>query len=267
MLVWMDKPSVKVLKGAQVGATKFYCGRKHKYGMTLQAICNHKRQFMDIDIRNPGSTSDYLCFTTSEIIWKLETPGFLADGLCLFGDNAYINTPFMASPFKAVSGGPKDGYNFFHSQLRINIECAFGMLVHRWAVLRKPIPVNIEINKLSSLVRCLCRLHNYCINERDLIFSEVAERDAAIIGLEGGISFPSVSTPNISNPALVDNRLDDLLDGGEHFEDFLAAERRQHQRMNIEKELPRENILKFLVETRKVNSRPMKKGSTTTNHV
>ena len=54
MLVWMDKPSVKVLKGAQVGAKKFYCGRKHKHGMILQAICNHKRQFMDIKIRNPG---------------------------------------------------------------------------------------------------------------------------------------------------------------------------------------------------------------------
>ena len=85
--------------------------------MTLKAICNHKRQFMDIDIRNPGSASDYLCFTTLEIIWNLETPGFLADGLCLFGDNVYINTPFMASPLKASVSFPPielcSGIRFF----------------------------------------------------------------------------------------------------------------------------------------------------------
>ena len=63
--------------------------------------------------------------------------------LAFFCDNAYVNTSFMATPFKGSNSGVKDAYNFYHSQLRINIECAFGMLVHRWGVLRKPLPVNI----------------------------------------------------------------------------------------------------------------------------
>jgi hypothetical protein len=44
----------------------------------------------------------------------------------------------MVMPFKGVQNMAKDAFNFFHSSaLRINIECAFGMLVHWWGILRK----------------------------------------------------------------------------------------------------------------------------------
>ena len=58
----------------------------------------------------------------------------LARGLCLFGDNAYLNTLYMATPLSNTSGRPKDNYNFYHSQSRIQIECVFGMLVQRWGI-------------------------------------------------------------------------------------------------------------------------------------
>ena len=111
----------------------------------MQAICDHKRRFLDIDIAHPASTSDYLAFGTSPMCKLLETPEFLAKGVTIYGDNAYANTHYMTSPFKAISSGPRDAYNFYHSQIRINIECAFGMLINRWAVLRTPIPINISI--------------------------------------------------------------------------------------------------------------------------
>jgi hypothetical protein len=51
----------------------------------------------------------------------------------LFGDNAYLNTPYMATPFTNVSGdanqAAEDSHNFYHSQLCIWAECSFGMLV------------------------------------------------------------------------------------------------------------------------------------------
>ena len=50
---------------------------------------------------------------------KLET-GILAPGFCLFGDNAYFNTLYMAMPYAAVSGGSKDAYKFYHLQLQSN---------------------------------------------------------------------------------------------------------------------------------------------------
>ena len=92
---------------------------------------------------------------------KLEH-GILAPGLCLFGDNAYLNTPYMTTPYPAVSGGTKDAHNFYLSQLRIGIECTFGMFAHRWAILRSSIPLNVSVRKTVAIVLALAKLHNYC---------------------------------------------------------------------------------------------------------
>ena len=51
---------------------------------------------------------------------KLEH-GIFAPGLCLFD---------MTTPYPVVSGGTKDAYNFYHSQLQIQIKCTFGILTH-----------------------------------------------------------------------------------------------------------------------------------------
>lgn len=58
--------------------------------------------------------------------WLLKR--ILAKDLALFGDNAYLNSLHRATLYPNTSGGPKDNYNFYHSQLHIRIECAFGML-------------------------------------------------------------------------------------------------------------------------------------------
>jgi hypothetical protein len=65
----------------------------------------------------------------------------------LFGDNEYLNTSYMATSFPNVSGyenmKSKDNSNFYHSQLPIQIECAFGMLVQKWGILRMYMPQNL----------------------------------------------------------------------------------------------------------------------------
>jgi hypothetical protein len=48
---------------------------------------------------------------------KIEKPGFLATGLCIFGDNAYVNNSYLVTPFKNAKGGSKGAFNFYHSQL------------------------------------------------------------------------------------------------------------------------------------------------------
>ena len=87
-----------------------------------------------------GSTSDCLDFSTSSLRSKVEKPGFLALGLVLHDDNAYISNEFVVMPIKNVSSGSKDACDFYQQQVRIRVKCSFGMLVHRWAILRKPIP-------------------------------------------------------------------------------------------------------------------------------
>jgi hypothetical protein len=83
----------------------------------------------------------------------------------------------MATPYAAVSGGTKDANNFYHSQLRIRIECTFGILTYRWAILRSAIPANIRIEKTVALVVALAKLHNYCINANDNDISANTARD------------------------------------------------------------------------------------------
>jgi hypothetical protein len=117
MLLWIDGPTEADCEIAAVKPKKFFCGQKKKFGLNLQAVCDAKGRFIDVCIGHPGSTSDYLAFCTSSLKYKLEHPGFLKRGLCLFGDNAYVNTNYMATPFKACYSGEKDDYNFYHSQV------------------------------------------------------------------------------------------------------------------------------------------------------
>jgi hypothetical protein len=83
----------------------------------------------------------------------------------------------MATPFSAVSGGSKDAYNFHQSQVCIQIECAFGMLTHRWAILCSAIPMNISLKKTITLVIALAKLHNFCIDKTDLEVPAVSAVD------------------------------------------------------------------------------------------
>jgi DDE superfamily endonuclease len=62
-----------------VGPAKFYCGRKHKFGLNCQAICDARGRFLDISVIAPGATSDVLAFEGAKI-YKLLQAGILAPG-------------------------------------------------------------------------------------------------------------------------------------------------------------------------------------------
>merc|ERR1719491_2544153 len=230
MLVWTNKPNKDTLENCDLGPLKFFCGRKKKFGLNLQAICDHRKRFMDVFIGFPGSASDFLCYCNSSICEKLNTPGFLVPGLCIYGDAAYANNMSMCVPYKSVSSGPKDALNFYQSQLRINIECAFGILVHRWGVLRKPIPVNISIERTSQLVRALCIPHNFCIDEKDMIISTHLAKDKAYIATESGVT-------RVRHKVNTNN----LVGGGHHFEDTTYRKEINND------DLPRSIMLAYLI--------------------
>mmetsp|Transcript_4688 Transcript_4688/g.7094 ORF Transcript_4688/g.7094 Transcript_4688/m.7094 type:complete len:174 (-) Transcript_4688:241-762(-) len=160
----------------------------------MQAICDAKRRFLWVDIQFPGATSDYFAFEQTDLYKKLQRDGFLRPGLCIFGDAAYVNAPYMCVPFRNVhgSGDTKDSYNFFQSQLRINIECAFGMLVHRFGILRKAFPVNVSISKTNSAVLALCKLHNFCIDSNHEEIGPADIGDTGNIMMEGGMVLPRI---------------------------------------------------------------------------
>jgi hypothetical protein len=68
----------------------------------------------------------------------------------LAGDNAYVQTPYMCTRWRKAAEAAKDAFKYFHSQVRINIESAFGQLV-----LRKPMPLIVSVQKTdASWLRC-----------------------------------------------------------------------------------------------------------------
>ena len=169
ILIWILKPLLNECFLANCGEASFNCSRKDKYGLNMQAICDDELRFIYIDLSWPGSTADYMAWVTSAMCQEMElsltsSKPKLKKGLTLVGDNAYVKTKYMAVPIKGCKTEIEDSYNFYQSQLRITIERAFGVLVHRWSILRGP--MNVPLFKVVPVVHSLCKLHNYCINER-----------------------------------------------------------------------------------------------------
>ena len=102
----------------------------------------------------------------------------------------------------------------FHSQIRINVECSFGMLVNRWAVLRSPIPLNISIQKTTSLVRVLCCLHNFLINEKDDKPPITSTKDRLHIIRSGGMAITENNCTNVEDLVVSIGPLDRFGDDG-----------------------------------------------------
>lgn len=218
MLIWITKPTKKECREEECGEKNFKCSRKDKFGMNLQDIYDHKLRFIWIDIQWPGATSDYMAWVISDLCHKLETTDMLLDGKCIVGDNAYVKKKYITVPLKGIVGEYDDAYNFYCSQLRITIERAFGVLVHRWAILRRA--MNCPLKKVGPMVMCLCRLHNFCIdmNERDA--PESAEQDAQFALNYMDALKDCVDDCIGGDPSLVrieGGRPTSLLHGGSHF--------------------------------------------------
>ena len=98
ILVWTDKPSISDLVSLCFRSAQFYCGHKSKHGLNMQAVCDVNGRFLDIFIGCPGATSDYLAFLLSPLKHKLDA-GLLKKDFCIFGNNAYVNTLYMATPY------------------------------------------------------------------------------------------------------------------------------------------------------------------------
>lgn len=72
ILIWIHKPAKPCCDEAGCDVSKFFCGRKHKYGLNCQAICDSDGKFLDLSILYPGSTADCLAFESMTIYKQLQ---------------------------------------------------------------------------------------------------------------------------------------------------------------------------------------------------
>ena len=286
ILIWIHKPSLSQSTESGIGQQKFFCGRKTKFGLNCQAVADVRGRFLDVSINYGGASSDLLAFEASTLCHRLEK-GLLAPNLSLYGDNAYLNSPFMATPFPNVSSGSKDDYNFFQSQVRssycsscnlmhvshsddlllqvrIRVECSFGILVNRWAILRSIIPDGISIKRTIALVVALAKLNNFCIDEADefMDYDSSLEPDPDVVAT---LQRRRRKPPRAVVPLVAAHRKDHglnatipvgLLDGGEHLLDHPRGTRKSDDNVTRTTDLsgailPRESMLRVVIASGK----------------
>ena len=139
----------------------------------------------------------------------------------------------MVTPYKNVRAGEKDNFNFFHSQLRINIKCAFGQLVHRWPILHCPLSANFGVKKQITLVHVLCSLHNFSKNQQYKNDNSMIQWEDVCFLIpdgNGGMILPPVTTTGTQIVSYDATWRDDILDANDHFdnvEDAMTVMNRQ----------------------------------------
>ena len=162
---------MKIVKPKEDGA-KYWC-RKGFYSINLQAICDHKRKFTWFSAAYCGSTHDSVAFAQSRLGEILSNPQhpIQKTGFWIAGDDAYKGNASqcncLLTPWPSQPGGIgpwEDSFNAHQSSCRIEIECAFGALVKRWAILQKPLCVSP--NHATLLLETLLHLHNVCTEAR-----------------------------------------------------------------------------------------------------
>jgi hypothetical protein len=152
----------------------------------------------------------------------------------------------MATPYSGVSNNPdkvaEDYYNFYHSQLCIRVECAFGMLVQRWGIIWTAMPRNLSIAKIIAIVNALARLHNFCIDETNTSQTVPRSMDRYshhIMSNQHG--YVELST---ERDAPVPT---DLINGGEHFSNIECSYLCNHQFSNPERDLPCKQLNNIII--------------------
>ena len=63
------------------------------------------------------------------------------------------------------------------------------MLVHRFGIFRKPMPANLRMGDICSMVVALCKLHNFCIAKMDVKLSKPDNKDQLNMTSSGGIDW------------------------------------------------------------------------------
>jgi DDE superfamily endonuclease len=134
---------------------KYYC-RKGYYAIPLQVVCDSSYRFLFLSERAAGATHVSLACSGS-IIHEALANSSLPEGYWIAGDEAYQFSDAVLTTWPsslARDDSAKDAFNFYQSSLRIHIEQAFGQLVRRFGIFRKPI--QFGFHSVLSLGMLVC---------------------------------------------------------------------------------------------------------------
>ena len=145
----------------------YFC-RKNFYALNVQAICSKSKSFLWFSSGHKGSTHDSLAFRDTALYESLNAAEdrLTAEGLFLVGDSAYPLMGYMLVPIEGIKPlSEEDSFNFWLSNSRIQIECAFGELIMRWGIFWRPLRMNLKQN--GGIISAAMLLHNFLVAKRD----------------------------------------------------------------------------------------------------
>lgn len=146
-----------------------YINRKCFYGITLQAICDDKRKFLDTFCGYPSSVSDARIFRNSNIYRNIiNNPNvYCHDDNFIIGDKAYPLHEWCIPPYidRGNLQPHQINFNIHHAKARQVIERAFALLFGRFRRLKY-----LDMNRtdlIPFVVQAACVLHNICLMFND----------------------------------------------------------------------------------------------------
>jgi len=127
-------------------------------------VCSPGLLFLDVHTGPPGSVHDARVFRNSDLRTFLETAeGRLPQDFHLLGDSAYPLRDYLLVPFRDNGHlGPLERkYNFSHSQTRVDVERAIGLLKGKFRRL-KDLDMTNTLDVPNVIFAC-CVVHNFII--------------------------------------------------------------------------------------------------------
>lgn len=179
MLVWIEPPATHSSPGEEEGSGEdsniYYNRNLNKFGLSLQAVCDHDGRVLHASLDFPGSVSDGDAFGKSELSRNLKSGDLMARGVALFGGEAYTGCGYVVAPIDAPESATERLFNDYHRQLTEAADSAFLSLLRRWSLLRRPLPQRFGVAKQRALALALVKLHNFCMDDTEPMLPALAK--------------------------------------------------------------------------------------------
>lgn len=148
-----------------------YISYKKRHTLNVQAVCDYRGSFLDVDVRWPGCVHDGRVFANSRVnrmlinnelpmLYKELLPGYDKVPVLLLADPAYPLLPYCMKEYPNPRSNEEVIFNNMLRSGRNPIECAFGRLKARWQILNKRLDLGLDF--VPTIIYACFVLHNFC---------------------------------------------------------------------------------------------------------